>query len=62
MENEIETETNPFTLRLPKDLDVAIQQDAQDQKRSKNSHIVFILEKHINLNSKQGTEQIALDK
>jgi hypothetical protein len=48
MENNKEIETNTFTLRLPKNLDEAIQRDAQNEKRSKTAHITFLLEKHIN--------------
>lgn len=63
MENKEDIELNIFTLRLPKELDDAVQKSAVAEKRSKNSQIAFILEKYVGKAvEKSETDQLALNK
>lgn len=61
MEDKEELELSVFTLRLPKELDTAVQKNATAEKRSKNSQIAFILEQYIKTTGQQST-QFALSK
>lgn len=39
-------EYTQFSIRVPKDLDALIQEDADENKRSKNLQVNVVLEKH----------------
>jgi len=60
-----ETALVQFSVRIPKELDDAIQLEAQQEKRSKNNQVAVILERHFNQKRSDVTadsEQIALSK
>lgn len=49
-----------FTLRLPKELDDAINNEAQNEKRSKNSQIIIAIETYLEKRKSQKPETVSV--